>query len=211
MTAHAAPAGPGARRAHRAAARDRHTRRTRPQQRGDRRPVVPVAPHLYRSYPKLGIAAHGLQLRDLLACRCDKFVIGVRVTAKPPAPGHGLGQEYPGAVGERRVVRGVRDHAGELAYHRDLLGAVESTRVGEHLHANVAGRAVDVRQVARGQLVDEAGRVLAEHRDVRNPLDRHQGRREISGELVLVRECARRGVHVDHRHCGVLPVMARSP
>ena len=236
-----------ARRAHRAAARDRHPGRTRPQQRGDRRPAVPVAPHRRlapvpllpqarhrrpspaprphrpgghgagqqlagrRARLRRRPAAHGLQLRDLLACRCDKFVIGVRVTAKPPAPGHGLGQEHPGAVGERRVVGGVRDHAGELADHRDLLGAVESTRVGEHLHANVAGRAVDVRQVACGQLVDEGGRVLAEHRDVRNPLDSHQGRREIGGELVLVRECARRGVHVDHGHCGVLPVTARPP
>src|SRR5207245_2443638 len=34
-----------ARRAHRAAARDRHLRRTRPDQQRDRRPPVPVSPH----------------------------------------------------------------------------------------------------------------------------------------------------------------------
>jgi MFS family permease len=38
-------------------------------------------------------------------------------------------------------------------------------------------------------------------RDVRDPLDGHQGRREIRGELALVCEGARRGVHVDHGHC----------
>ena len=152
-----------------------------------------------------------LQLGDLLAGRCDKFVVGVRVTVQPPAAGHGFGQEHPGAAGERRVVSGVRDHAGELAHHRDLLVAVESARVGQHLHANVAGGAVDVRHVACGQLVDEGGRVLAEHRDVRDPLDGHQGGGEIGGELVLVGECARRGVHVDHGHCVVLPIVARLP
>jgi len=56
-------------RAHRPAARDRHPRRTRPDQRRDRRPAVPVprtvASHLYRSYPKLGIAGRH-QLRDLI-------------------------------------------------------------------------------------------------------------------------------------------------
>src|SRR6202035_665489 len=36
-----------------------------------------------------------LQLRDLLAGRGDEFVIGVRVTAQPPSPGHSLGQEHP--------------------------------------------------------------------------------------------------------------------
>ena len=142
-----------------------------------------------------------LQLRDLLAGRDDKFVIGVRVTAQPPSPGHGLGQQHPGTAGERRVTCGVRDHAGELAYHRDLLVTVERARVGQHLHANIVGRAVDVRQVAGRHVVDEGGRVLPEHRDVRDPLDGHQGRREIRGELVLVREGARRGVHVDHGHC----------
>jgi hypothetical protein len=70
-----------------------------------------------------------LQLRDLLASRDDKFVIGVRVTAQPPSPGHGLGQQHPGTAGERGVTRGVRDHAGELAYHRDLLVTVERTSI----------------------------------------------------------------------------------
>ncbi|MET7976803.1 LuxR family transcriptional regulator, partial [Streptomyces mirabilis] len=40
-------------------------RRTRPDQRRDRRPSVPVPPHLYRSYPKLGIAGRR-QLRDII-------------------------------------------------------------------------------------------------------------------------------------------------
>jgi len=146
-----------------------------------------------------------LQLSDLLTGRSDKFLVGVRVTAQPPPAGHGLGQEHPDAAGERRVVSGVRDHAGELAHYRDLLVAVEGARVGQHLHANVVGRAVDVRQVACGQLVDEGGRVLAEHRDVRNLFDGHQSGREISSELVLVGECARCRVHVDHGHCVVLP------
>jgi len=152
-----------------------------------------------------------LQLGDLLAGRCDKFVVGVRVTVQPPAAGHGFGQEHPGAAGERRVVSGVRDHAGELAHHRDLLVAVQGARVGQHLYANVVGGAADVRHVACGQLVDEGGRVLAEHRDARDPLDGHQGGGEIGGELVLVGECARRGVHVDHGHCVVLPIVARLP
>ena len=72
----------------------------------------------------------GLELRDLLACGGDKFVIGVGVAPQAPAPRHGLGQEHPGAAGERRVTGRVRDHAGELAHHRDLLIAVQSTRVG---------------------------------------------------------------------------------
>ena len=82
-----------------------------------------------------------LQLGDLLAGRCDKFVVGVRVTVQPPAAGHGFGQEHPGAAGERRVVSGVRDHAAELAHHRELFVAVQSARAVEAALAHGSRRA----------------------------------------------------------------------
>jgi len=48
--------------------------------------------------------------------------------------------------------------------------------------------------------VHEGGGVLAEHRDIGDLLDRHDGGREVHGQLVLVGEGASGGVGVDHGH-----------
>ena len=62
--------------------------------------------------------------------------------------------------------------------------------VREPLDAHVGVVAVDVGERVGRQIVHERRGVLAEHRDVGDLLDRHQRRREIDCELVLVRERA---------------------
>ena len=89
------------------------------------------------------------------------------MTPQPPPSGYGSVSSTQ-AAGQRQVTSGIRDHAGELAHHRELLIAVQSTRVGQHLHANVAGLAVDVRQVVLTAKAEAQERAVAAVRNHTN-------------------------------------------
>jgi len=106
-----------------------------------------------------GPAGSRLRFGDLLAGGGDQFVIGVRVPGQTRLPGVSSvssTQVRPASDGSPAApaIRLVN-----LADHRELLAAVQRARVGQHLHPDVAGRAIDVRQIAGRQLVREAGRV----------------------------------------------------
>jgi pimeloyl-ACP methyl ester carboxylesterase len=58
----------------------------------------------------------------------------------------------------------------------DLLVPIERAGVGQHLNSHVVTVTVDVGDRRRGHLVDECGGVLAEHGDVGDLLDEHEGR-----------------------------------
>ena len=79
------------------------------------------------------------------------------VPPQPPSAGRRLGEQHPCALGERGVARGRRDHGGEASDERDLLVAIESTRVGEHLHPHVLAVARDRRVRCGRELVHERG------------------------------------------------------
>ena len=121
-----------------------------------------------------------------------------------PAALDRLGEEDPGSLGERGIVGGRTDQAGELAHHGQLLLAVEGTRIGEHLDAHVVPVSVHIGERALRQVVDEGGGVLAEQGDVGHPLNDHQGVSQLSGQLATLGKGARGGVDVDHGHVGSL-------
>jgi hypothetical protein len=122
------------------------------------------------------------------------------VAVQAPPARHGLGQQDPGPLGERAVAGRLRDDRGEPLDDHELLAAVERARVGQHLDPDVVARAVDVRDGAGGELVDEGRGVGAEHRDVRDLLDLHQRGGERLRQGVLVGEGAGCAVDVDHGH-----------
>ena len=91
-----------------------------------------------------------------------------------PNPLNGLGQEDPGSLREGGVSGGRRHQVGELADHGELLVAVEGPGVGQNLDPHIPTVAVHIGNGRTIHLVDEARRVLPEHRDVRDTLDGHQ-------------------------------------
>jgi len=126
------------------------------------------------------------------------------VSVQSPAAVGCLRQQYPGAVGQGLISGSGGHDSGQLAHHRKLLRAVKRAGVGQHLDPDVVLVTVDVGERTRWQLVDERGGVLAEQRDVRYPLHRHDSGGEIRGQFVLVGERARDCIDVDHRHCWLL-------
>ena len=109
----------------------------------------------------------------------------------------------PGSFGERWVVRRRCHDARELGDHRKLLVAIQRSGVREHLHSNVSVVTVDIRQAVGGSSCTNAA-VFLRNRAI-------SGTRSIaitacarsSGERVGVVKRAGRGIHVDHRHCGL--------
>src|SRR5438445_2375801 len=106
----------------------------------------------------------------------------------------------PVPVRKRGIAGRCRDHVGELADHGKLLLSVERACIGEHLHPDVVAVSFDVGEGAIRQVVDECRGVVAEHRDVRDLFDLHQGGSQVTCEGFWIREGTARGIDVDHRH-----------
>jgi len=105
-------------------------------------------------------------LAELGACRGYEFDVEVGGAGEAPASVGCLGEEHPRTRRDGRVVGCVGDDSRELGYGGELLVAVQSAGIGEHLHADVIAVAVDVGQRPGRKLVHERGCVLPEQGDV---------------------------------------------
>ena len=102
-----------------------------------------------------------------------------------PATIRRLGEQHPRPIHHRRVASGLGDDLGELADDGKLLVTVERASVGQHLDPDIRAVAIDIGDRVRRQFMHERRRVLAEHGDVGDLLNRHDGGGQVGGEPVL--------------------------
>src|SRR5207249_2107622 len=126
------------------------------------------------TFPRSAVRGPSLEFGDLRASGGDQLPVRVRVACESPSPVRRLGEQHPRALGERWIPRRLGNDRGEPAHDRELLLAVEGTRVRQDLDTYVGAVAIDVRKARRRYLMNERSRVLPEHGDVGDLLDRHE-------------------------------------
>src|SRR6266849_2184838 len=148
------------------------------------------------------------------ACRecgpCQSGNVGVRVgmPLNAPAAFRGLGDEYPGPLGQRWVPSRGSNDLGQLLYDAELLVSIENVDRSENLDSHVLAVSGCVRDRVQRQLVNESRGVIEEQWDCGHSLPTHNSFGEILSQLVLGRKCAGRGVNVNHRHgCVLSPLL----
>src|SRR5271156_3246689 len=102
-------------------------------------------------------AARALVAGELAAGEGGAVSACVGVSVDAPAALGRLGDQHPGALGERRIAGCASHDVGQLAYDPKLLVAVQDADRREYLHPHVVTVAGGVGQRVGGQLVDERG------------------------------------------------------
>src|SRR4051794_27761566 len=133
------------------------------------------------------------------------------VPPESPTAVWGFGEQHPRTLLQFRTAGCVGDDVGELLHHSQLLSAVESSQVREHLDAYVVALALDVGDGPVRECVHERGRVVAKHGHRGNLLDAHQRRGQPLRERARTGERAVGRVDVNHRHQASPPTRSKPP